>query len=75
MRTFGSSIVFLMCVAFALNACGESTNYTADDLDAAANDADVLTTEDDVYEFSANFIPQAGSPTINAYEYIKSYLI
>jgi TRAP-type C4-dicarboxylate transport system substrate-binding protein len=74
LKMFGALIAFLMCIVFALSACGGSTSDTTDASNATADAAELSMTEEDVYEFSANFIPQAGSPTINAYEYIKAYL-
>jgi TRAP-type C4-dicarboxylate transport system substrate-binding protein len=64
--------LLLACAVFVLGACGGGGGDAGAETDATAETDGSNAGE--VYEFSGNFIPASGSPTILAYEHTKEYL-
>jgi TRAP-type C4-dicarboxylate transport system substrate-binding protein len=71
--------LLIFAVVFGLAACGGGTASETDSpSDSAAGEPQEDSASDEsageTYEFSGAFIPQAGTLTIEAYEYIKDYM-
>jgi TRAP-type C4-dicarboxylate transport system substrate-binding protein len=73
-KTIGIVLTLLLSLVFVLSACGSGSSGSSSGGTSTPAGNTPAATDDTVYELSGAFIPQAGTSTVDSYEYIKEYL-